>query len=294
MMQLLRRRALSTSTLIYPAPPPPGAYSGRTMDPTVWPKIAPIWPSSAFFPHEIDTLHEEDDERRVPIGNARQIDATLDKHGFQLLASPCGVQDFTDEMEVEQYKQATANMVCEMTGASLCVAFNHVLLDTAIEKFGKRSGAVERVHGDYTQSSGPLMLSELCDRGVLPPSAANRRGAIINVWRNASATPVRSKPLAVCDVRSVPQEALGTYFLVEGGDKSPRRMGQNLKLHYSPGHAWWYYPQMTKDEALVFYTYDGREPESPRFTLHSAFDEEGTPADAPARSAFIVRLAAIW
>ena len=96
-----------------------------------------------------------------------------------------------------------------------------------------------------------------------------------NVWRNASATPVRSKPLAVCDVRSVPQEALGTYFLVEGGDKSPRRMGQNLKLHYSPGHAWWYYPQMTKDEALVFYTYDGREPESPRFTLHSAFDEEG-------------------
>ena len=54
----------------------------------------------------------------------------------------------------------------EMTGASLCVAFNHVLLNTAIEKFGKRSGAVERVHGDYTQSSGPLMLSELCDRGV--------------------------------------------------------------------------------------------------------------------------------
>ena len=28
---------------------------------------------------------------------------------------------------------------------------------------------------------------------------------------------------------------------------------------------------VTKDEALVFYTYDGREPDAPRFTFHAAF-----------------------
>lgn len=185
-------------------------------------------------------------------------------------------------------------MVRNIIGADMCVAFNHVRIDTQLDKFGKRGGAVERVHGDYTQSSGPLMLSELCERGVLPPSAANRRGAILNVWRNASTTPVQSKPLAVCDVRSVPEEELGTYFLVEGGDASPRRMGQNLKLHYSSAHAWWFYPAMTKDEALVFWTYDGRVPQSPRFTLHCAFEEEGTHVNAPPRRAIIVRCAAVW
>ena len=168
-------------------------------------------------------------------------------------------------------------------------------IDTALDRFGKRSGAVERVHGDYTHSSGPAMLAELCERGVLPPSAAGRRGAILNVWRNAAYTPVQSKPLAVCDVRSVPEDSHGTYYLVEGGaETSPRRKGENLKLHYAPHHAWWYYPEMTRDEALVFWTYDGRVPASPAFTLHCAFDEEGTPEDALPRESIIVRCAAIF
>ena len=130
---------------------------------------------------------------------------------------------------------------------------------------------------------------------MLPPDAEGRRGAILNVWRNTSATPVQSKPLAVCDVRSVAPDTLGTYYLVEGGEAAaPRRMGENLKLHYSPAHAWWYYPSMTRDEALVFWTYDGRVPDTPRFTLHCAFEQEGAPQDAPPRRAIIVRCAAVW
>ena len=33
-----------------------------------------------------------------------------------------------------------------------------------------------------------------------------------------------------------------------------RRQGQNLSLRYSPHHRWAYYPRMTRDEALVFYS----------------------------------------
>ena len=71
-------------------------------------------------------------------------------------------------------------------------------------------------------------------------------------------------------------------------------MGLNLSLHYSPRHAWYYYPQMTKDEALIFYTYDGRTPEQPRFTFHAAFDPPEARPDSPPRQASIVRCAAFF
>ena len=87
------------------------------------------------------------------------------------------------------------------------------------------------------------MLEELGERGVLPVSAAGKRGAILNVWRNASSVAVQQKPLAVLDTRTVAPDDLGLYYLVEGGDGiARRRMGQNLALRYSPQHAWFYYP----------------------------------------------------
>lgn len=51
---------------------------------------------------------------------------------------------------------------------------------------------------------------------------------------------------------------------------------------------------VTKDEALVFYTYDGREPDAPRFTFHAAFDPAEPSPDAPPRKAMIVRCAAFF
>jgi hypothetical protein len=55
---------------------------------------------------------------------------------------------------------------------------------------------------------------------------------------------------------------------------------------------------MTCDEALVIYTYDGRQPDEPRFTFHAAFDPaeslEPVVADAPPRRAMIVRCAAFF
>ena len=88
---------------------------------------------------------------------------------------------------------------------------------------------------------------------------------------------------------------MGLYYLVEGGEGAQqRRMGLNLSLRFSPRHEWFYYPLMTKHEALIFYTYDGRRPEQPRYTFHSAFDPPETRPDAPPRQASVVRLAALF
>lgn len=267
------------------------------MDATIWPRISSIWPSGAFFDHGPEKLHEEDDVREVVVEDARRlaVPPVLDTHGFELLDAPTQYASFETEAELDAYAEETAKLVQAATGADIVVPFHEVKMDTGRDKFGKRGGAVERVHGDYTHTSGPLMLDELRENGVVPPESAGMRGAILNVWRNASAVEVQSKPLAVCDVRSVNDpDDFGTYNLVEGGEPDRRRTGQNLSLHYSPRHKWHYFPHMRREEALVFFTYDGRQPEQPRFTFHAAFDPVDTPPDALPRQSVIVRLAAFF
>merc|ERR1712159_325631 len=73
----------------------------------------------------------------------------------------------------------------------------------------------------------------------------------------------------------------------------PDRTGENYSLRASPDHRWYYYPTMTKDEALVFKVYDKKE-DGPRFVFHTAFDDPSSPADAPPRKSIEVRAIAFF
>ena len=58
-------------------------------------------------------------------------------------------------------------------------------------------------------------------------------------------------PLAVCDARTV--EA---GDLVASDIFYPERAGEIYQARYRPGHAWWYFSAMTRDEVLVFKQFD--------------------------------------
>ena len=150
-LRALRRASSTASRLTYPAAPPPGRFSGRLMDATIWPRISSIWPSGSYFEHETETLHEEDDVHEVVIEDARRlaVPPVLDTHGFELLHAPTLTTDF-DAPDLSSYVEETAQLVRAATGAELVVPFHNVKMDTGRDKFGKRGGAVERVHGDYT------------------------------------------------------------------------------------------------------------------------------------------------
>jgi len=98
--------------------------------------------------------------------------------------------------------------------------------------------------------------------------------SMINFWRPVLPMegPVKRIPLAMCDPNTVSVEDIveqEIHGFVKGGQYS---MG--LKLN--PKHKWYYYPDMTKDEVLVFrqFHYDRRvkAPYSQiRTVFHSAF-----------------------
>merc|ERR1712192_165798 len=95
--------------------------------------------------------------------------------------------------------------------------------------------------------------------------------------------PVLQKPLAVCDEASVDA---GDRFVYEL--RFAERTGENYSLRHSDAHKWYYYPKMTKDEALLFKVFDNKE-DGPRFVFHTAIDDPDTPDDAPPRRSIEVR-----
>lgn len=66
------------------------------------------------------------------------------------------------------------------------------------------------------------------------------------------------------------------------------RVGENLALNHKEEHSWYYYPEMEKEECILFYVYDKNE-ENPGEVFHTAFDDPKTPANAPDRESIECR-----
>ena len=98
---------------------------------------------------------------------------------------------------------------------------------------------------------------ELLEAQGLSHLAAHRT-AIINASRPIRG-PVRDRPLALCDTRTVmPNEFVETNIEHYGDDEAtkPRHVGQIYSLRYSPKHRWFYVADMQPSEVLLFKCYD--------------------------------------
>lgn len=107
----------------------------------------------------------------------------------------------------------------------------------------------------------------------------------INFWRTAGMEgPLRHMPLGFCHPASVRSEDVVPIGLV---DFAPSGKPTNqLALRYAEGQRWYYYPEMTPDEVLVFKQFQCSkdDPEPPLVScFHSAFELPDTPADAEER-----------
>ena len=229
--------------------------------------------------------------RRVEIRNGRlhSEQFSLDGTGFVLVEHRTTVGDFFDVEQIKSvYYREIERLIGAVSGAKRVVIFDHTLRSG--DK-GEREARLIRepvlsAHNDYTEWSGPQRLRE-----ILPNEAEAllaQRFAIIQVWR-AINQPIQSNPLAVADAKSV---AMDDFLLAER--RYPHRVGQTYRLMYSPRHRWFYFPQMRRDEALVFKVYDSAQDGRARFTPHTSFDDPTSPPDAPPRQSIEMRAFAFF
>jgi hypothetical protein len=225
----------------------------------------------------------------VDISNGRDADLSLDRNGFELVEHRTAVKNFFDLEELKSvYYPEVERLIRERSGAVRAVLFDHTLRsgDEAEREERLIREPVLAAHNDYTEWSGPQRVRELM--GNEAEALLARRFAIIQVWR-AINQPIKSNPLAVADARSVAPEDL-----LVAERRYPHRVGQTYRLKYNPRHRWFYFPEMRRDEAIVFKVYDSERDGRARFTPHTSFDDPGTPPGAPPRQSIEARALAFF
>jgi len=204
----------------------------------------------------------------VHVRDARSLDGkpSLDEQGFALVEMPMA-DGWFEEMrkaaprrqrnEKEYYPMVETLLKKTIPGASRVKCLNQVLRSTSrdLPKYGAKGKSMERqpplpvAHIDYTIS---IILRGLAEGNFYPAfrtpegSSSDKkitaqeilnadRVMLVNVWRSLSDEPVQRSPLGVCDARTV------SWATSEGFDT---------------GHAWYFFSEMQKNEALIFKQFD--------------------------------------
>jgi hypothetical protein len=229
----------------------------------------------------------------VPIYDMRPIadGLNLDVQGFALVDAPTSVRDFYDEAELrDTYYREAEELVKQATGASRVVVFDHTIRrrEHGVEDRtpGTPRQPVTRIHGDYTEISGPQRVRDLM--GAEADDLLTRRFAVVNVWRPIRG-PLREAPLAVCDAGSVAPGDLVAQDLIYRD-----RTGEIYGLTYNPAHRWYYAPAMRADEALLLKCYDSLTDGRARFMPHTSFADPDAPADMLPRESIELRTLAFF
>ena len=230
-------------------------------------------------------------EYKMPVYDGRALAdrLSLDREGFIFVRHPTKVKDFFDEAEVRSvYYPETEQLVKETSGAKRVLVFDHTLrsADSAMREARQISGPVRNAHNDYTEWSGPQRV-----RDLLPDEAEallKKRFAVIQTWRPIR-NPVEREPLAIADAQSI-----GTKELIPSSRVYPDRVGEVYHCAFNSEHRWYYFPNMQRNEAMVFKCFDSMKDGRARWTAHCAFDDPTSRPDAPPRESIEMRTLAFF
>lgn len=232
------------------------------------------------FEEHVVTIHD---------GRAQNDSFSLDREGFRLVEQKTEMKDFFDIDELKRvFYPEIEELVKQETGAKRVLIFDHTLRsgDQGTRDEKKIREPVTVVHNDYTEWSGPQRV-----RDLLPEDEAEEllkgRVAVVQVWR-AITKPIQRSPLAMCKANSI---EFGD--LIASERRHPDRIGEIYQLSHNPSQDWVYFPEMTRDEALVFKCYDS-DSDRARFTAHGSFEFADTAADAPPRESIEIRTIAFF
>ena len=244
--------------------------------------------------HSRDVLHL--DPRSIQIENVRRPGNTpsLDKEGFTLVQHRSAVTDFRDQQEiVRAHYPEIERVLLELSGADRIVVTAPGVLrfSEASPDSGRfnNSRPARFIHIDVSDAT-----AEVFSERSRPTDSERcvRRTVHFNVWRVLSPPP-QDVPLAVCDARSLSSGDLVPADAVFDVTDRPEWSFEGLLVRYNPAHRWCYFPNMTRDEALVFKTNDSA-PGEPHHVPHTAFNDPTCPPGVAPRASIEMRAIAYW
>ncbi len=230
---------------------------------------------------------------RTFVADARAAGLSLEAHGFCLTTfrSTANLKSQKDVLRI--YGREVERLVVRLSGASVAISAPLGVVRVCERSASLGNSAVHRpvrfVHSDYTDDSAMQLLWHTFGN---EPGFPERRCAIYHVWRVLTPTP-QDSPLALCDAGTVEADDPVAAETVLDFPGSRRGKLDATLFRFNARHRWFYFPNMTPDEVVVFRGFDsgartfGRVP-------HTAFSDSTCPPDAPARVSLDLRVLAIF
>ena len=165
----------------------------------------------------------------------------------------------------------------------------HFVHSDFTEDYGRMIGDPERTYQTFL---GPLLASEGLPEDCV--RTASRR-LVLQFWRNIG--PERADaPLAICDATTVPERDLERSWVESYGGGSFGFETFGVRGDHADAHCWYTFPGMTRDETLLFRTYDSALAERGEafWTPHSAFLDPAIAPGTARRASVEMRVLCLW
>ena len=231
------------------------------------------------------------DGKPMALSNGRAAVTSLDREGFRIVDHRSIISDFQDRDAVAAIHPAEiVALVKTETGA------DEVLITApGILRFSEASGRAGRLDNSMPARFVHIDASAETSAGFatrsLPEGRVFQRYAHFNIWRSFSGAP-QDVPLAVCDAGSVsPGDLLSADAVFDPPGGVAEWSFESWLVAHNPAHRWHWFPDMTRDEAIIFKTSDSMFSNP---VPHVAFDNKLVPADCHPRASIEMRAVAYW
>lgn len=228
----------------------------------------------------------------MDIADARRLGVKLEETGFELVGHRSALADFGDRDAVDAvYRPEVIDLIAGLSGAD-CIVVNSPGILRFSEK-SARSGALDNsrparfAHVDVSDSTAAAFAQR-----ATPAGRQLARFVHFNIWRAISAPP-QDVPLAVCDARSVRADDLIAADAIFDAPGKPEWSFEGIVVAHHPRHRWHWFPDMHRDEALVFKTHDS-DARRAHCVPHVAFNNPLCPIGCAPRTSIEMRALAMW
>ncbi len=232
--------------------------------------------------------------REVDITDGRAADLPgWEECGFELVAHPSAVADWTDDAQLEAIHYAELAALAErLTGCDRALVTSHIRRSPEQAARHHDLAPITLVHSDFADSYDTIVRSR--DEAA----AVAQRLVVLQFWRNIGPTKM-DLPLAFCDARTVPREDIRAFPVTNyaGGGIDFEALG--IVAPAEPRrHAWYAFDRLQADEVVAFRTFDtdrvADRDGGPYWTPHSAFRDPEVALGQPSRASIEVRASCLW
>jgi hypothetical protein len=226
--------------------------------------------------------------------------------GFDLVQHVAAVTSW-DEDEVAAIHHAEVEALARtMTGCDHALVSGHILRSPEASARHADLGPITFVHSDFAVSYldvvrrsyeggryDPALVRNGIDADALGDA---KRIVILQTWRNIG-PPRMDLPIAFCDARTVDPSEARPIPVADYAGSGIDFEALAVAAPEDPGqHGWYWFPELTADETVVFRTFDTDLARAGRtfFTPHSAFRDPTVRLGEPSRSSIELRAVCLF